>query len=742
MLLLACVAGAESRQIETPVPDPSPAAPPGPMVARDEEGRATMHASRLAEPLRLDGVLDEQVYERVPGVSDFIQTEPVSGAPATERTEVWVFFDDLNIYIVARCWETRPERLVANEMRRDNGNVLQNDHFAFSFDTFHDLRTGVAFNIAPSGGRMDGQVGSGGGYSGDWNPVWRLATARFTGGWTLEAAVPFKSLRYRPGRDQTWGFNARRRNRWKNEISYLSAVPPGTGTTGTTRPWTAGTLVGIEAPPPARNIELKPYVVSSLSTDRGASPRIANEVGATGGLDVRYGITENVTANFTLNTDFAQVEADEQQVNLTRFSLFFPEKREFFLENQGLFAFGGAGTGGGGDVPILVYTRRIGLRQGREVPLRAGARLVAQAGRFTAGAMNAQSGSDASSGAPATNFSALRLRRDVLRRSSVGLVFTGRSAGETAGAGPSQTYGVDASFGFFSNLALNAYWAQTRADHLRGDDRSYRAQLNYNGDRYGLQLERLAVGANFRPEVGFVRRPDMRRTSGSARFSPRPASIGWVRKFSWTASMARVENGAGVLETRTWDAEFGVERQNGDTFEAGYGGTYERLPRPFRIAAGVVLPAGGYEFAGGRAAYNFGRQRPISGNVSAEHGAFYNGRRTTLAIGQGRVNLSPQLSIEPSVSANWVDLAQGSFTTRLINARVTYTVTPLMFVSALLQYNASSHLVSANVRLRWEYRPGSELFVVLNEQRDTLSHGLPELANRALIVKVNRLVRF
>jgi hypothetical protein len=711
-------------------------------VTRDELGRTIVRAIRLTQPLRVDGRLDESVYSTVEPISDFIQNDPQAGAPGTEKTELWVTFDDAYVYVSFRCWESQPERLIANEMRRDNQGVFRNDNVAFMFDTFYDRRNSILFNINPIGGRMDGQVTNEQQNNGDWNPVWDLEVGRFENGWTVEAAVPFKSLRYRPGRAQIWGFNARRNNLWKNEYSFLTRVPAGRGPGAIFLASLAATLVGIEAPPPSRNLEVKPYVTSDLTSDLTASPRISNDPGADAGVDVKYGVTQNLTANFTYNTDFAQVEADEQQINLTRFSLFFPEKREFFLENQGLFAFGGASAvASAGDTPVLFYSRRIGLNEGRETPILAGGRLTGRLGRYSLGVLNIQTDDEPVSRSLSTNFSALRVKRDLLRRSSIGLLVTGRSIGQS-GSGSNQAYGVDGTFAFFDSLAINTYWARTQTDALSGEDTSYRAQLNYNGDRYGVQLERLVVGDSFNPEIGFVRRDDMRSASGELRFSPRLASSRVIRKLSWSGSLAYIENGARRLESRDLTGEFAIDFHNSDRFFVDYTDSYEFLPAPFRIASGITLPVGGYDFRAARAGMNFGRQRPISTNISAEYGTFYSGHRTTFAISQGRLNPSPRISIEPTYSVNAVDLREGSFTTILLGSRATFTVTPLMFISALVQHNSGNRAVTANVRLRWEYQPGSELFVVWNEQRDTRLSGFPGLVNRGVIVKVNRLFRF
>jgi uncharacterized protein DUF5916 len=677
-------------------------------------------------------------------VSDFIQVEPAEGAPATEKTEVWLAFDRNNVYVAFRCWDTEPERRVSTEMRRDNGATWGgNDVVSVFLDTFYDRRNGVGFTINSIGGRNDGQITNERQYSADWNPIWDFATGRFEGGWTVEMAIPFKSLRYRDGEAQIWGFNALRAVRWKNELSLITRVPAGRGMQSVQQSSMAATLVGLEAPGGARNLDVKPYVTSSLTSDAKAQPQVLNDVTGDVGLDLKYGLTQSLATDFTYNTDFAQVEADEAQINLTRFSLFFPEKREFFLENQGIFSFGGIATTGqnaGSDAPILFYSRRIGLDQGRVVPIQAGGRLTGRTGRFSVGALDIQTGDEPSRQTGASNFSVVRVKRDILRRSSVGALFTGRSVAQR-GTGGNAAVGVDGTFGFFNDLSINTYWAQTATGDVRGNDRSYRVQLDQNGDRWGVQLEHLAIGGNFNPEVGFLRRSDIRRSFGQLRFSPRPRSVESVRKFSYMGSSAYIENMAGRLEMREQTGEFAIEFQDNDRVSVMYVDTYEFLPRPFEISEGVVLPVGAYEYGTLRAGWNIGQQKAFSANLLAEYGSFYSGTRTALSASRGRFNLGAQLALEPTYSINWVDLPEGSFTSQLAGTRITYTMTPRMFASSLLQYTSSSSSMTANVRFRWEYLPGSELFVVYNEERDTRSPGAPALSNRAFIVKVNRLFR-
>ena len=726
---------------------PPPPMPPA-VISRETGGGATVRATRITSPIRLDGTLDEPVYRDVRAMSDFVQVEPNEGAPATEKTEAWVLFDNDNVYVSARAWDSAPEsEWVVNEMRRDSTNLLRNEGVHISFDTFYDRRNNVIFNVNPIGGRMDGQSTDERAWNGDWNPLWDVRTGRFEGGWTVEAAIPFKSLRYRPGRAQIWGFNLIRIVQWKNERSSLTPLPAARGLGGQFMASLSATLVGIEAPAGgSRTLELKPYAISEVAGTRNDTPELSDDVAGDVGFDVKYGITENFVADLTVNTDFAQVEADTQQVNLTRFSLFFPEKREFFLENQGTFSFGGARSagarGGGTDVPVLFYSREIGLDRGQEVPIDVGGRLTGRVGRFSVGFMNIQTGDVPDIGAQGTNFTVARVRRDILRRSNVGALFTGRSVSK-GGTGSSETYGVDGVFAFYDNLNINTYWAKTRTPERRGNDVSYRGQLDYNGDRYGVQAERLVVGADFNPEVGFLRRNDFDRRFGSFRFSPRPERFDAVRKFTYQGQVAYVLDRAGLLETREAQGQFGMELENADAFNVTHTRSYELLKQPFRIAPGVTLPVGGYAFDDTQVSFTFGPQRLLAGGVSVQHGSFFSGDKTTVWFNRGRLELTPQLSVEPGVSYNRVDLPEGRFTTNLVTTRTTYTVTPLMFVSALVQYNSSSHALSTNVRLRWEYQPGSELFVVYNEQRDTLAPTrLPELANRAFIVKVNRLFRF
>jgi len=697
--------------------------------------------------MHVDGRLDEEAYETTAAIGDFLQQEPDEGRQATERTEAWVFFDDTNIYVSARCWDTHPERMVANEMRRDTTQLRQNDTFAVLFDTYHDRRNAYLFYANPIGGFADSQITDESAPNVDWNTVWEVKTGRFSGGWTIEMAIPFKSLRYGPGRDQTWGINLRRVVRWKNEWSHLTQIPRALTTfRGILKVSSAATLVGLQVPAAGPNIELKPYAISTVSTDNTARPAVSNDLAARVGGDAKYGITPNLTTDFTVRTDFAQVEVDEQQVNLTRFNLFFPEKRDFFLEGQGIFAFAGrqsSGLNAGvGDTPYLFFSRRIGLDAGRSIPILAGGRLSGKTGKFSVGALNVQTAEDRTVNVDTANFTVLRAKRDILRRSSVGAMLTHRTT-LVGRPGSNDGYGADATFSFFQNLRMDTYIAQTRTDGRNGGDGSYRGLFDYNADKYGVQAERLEVGPNFNPEIGFVRRLDMRRNYGMLRYSPRPRGIPHVRKLSFQGSLNYTTNTTNRLDTRESIGQFQTEFTNSDLAIVSYTPHFERLVVPFQIAPGVRLPAGGYDYHTTHLEYQGGQQRGVSGNVVYETGTFYDGTRTSVGVSSARVQVTPQMSLEPSLQIDWVDLVEGSFTAKVIRTRATYTMTPRIYVSGIVQYNSTNASIGSNLRFRWEYRPGSEVFVVYTDDYDTLDrpNAVP-LRNRAFVVKVNRLVRF
>jgi hypothetical protein len=744
-VLAVCVSAASSLARAQDRAEPPDSGAPPDVYTRDANGHITVRAVRLREPLAIDGRLDEEIYRQVPHLGPFIQQEPNEGAEATEATDVWIFFDDRNLYVSARCWDSQAERIVANELRRDHINIFQNDNFGFSLDTFHDQRSGFFFNTNAVGGLRDLEIIDERGGNIDWNGVWDVRARRFDKGWDAEFAIPFKTLRYRGTGAQTWGLILRRIIRWKNESQYLTPIPSSYGTSGIYKFSSGATLVGLEAPDDRPVVEVKPYGIAAMTDRRTGSSIGRNETGDVG-IDLKYGLSKGLTADFTYNTDFAQVEADEQQINLTRFSLFFPEKRDFFLESQGVFQFGNPRARGiTGQAPslspLVFFSRRIGLNEGQRVPIVAGGRVTGRAGKYAIGALQIRTGDEPQAQATTTDFSAVRVRRDFLRRSTIGLIATNRSHG-TAGPGASQVVGADAALAFHDNVLFSTYYAQSHTPGERRNQASYMTQFSYSPDRYGVNLEHLHVGEGFNPDVGFLPRQSFRRTYGAARFSPRPRASDLVRKYWYEASLDYITDTHNVLETRNAVATFRIDFNSSDGVDLEYTDQYELLRQPFRIVPALAIPAGSYRFQNLGLGYRLGPQRRLTGSFALGHGSFYDGTKTEAGY-NGRLELTTRLAVEPRVTVNWIQLPAGDVTTKLASTRVTYALNARAAVSALLQYTSTSRTLASNVRFRWEYLPGSDLFVVYSDGRDTVTQaGIPRLQNRTVAIKATRLLRF
>jgi len=706
--------------------------------------------------MAFDGRLDEAFYSQTKSISDFVQQEPFEGQPATEKTEVWVFFDEQYVFVSARMFETDSARRVTSDMRRDSSNLFNNDHFGVMFDTFYDRRNGYTFYANEAGGMVDAQIANDSPTS-DWNGLWEVKTSRFTGGWAIELRFPFRSLRFKEG-GHLWGVNFRRVVRWKNEHSFLTPVPQSFGRRGLAAASVAGSLTGLESPSHLRNIDIKPSVLGSALTNRRATPAINNDLRADFGVDAKWGITQSVVTDFTYNTDFAQVEDDEAQVNLSRFSVQFPEKREFFLEGQDVFNFAGSGAQRGGrsapqaitqnppdNAPVLFFSRRIGLQNSQVVPILAGGRLIARANGFQVGALHMRTEDEPTAGAVATDFSVLRVNRDVLSRSRIGVIATRRGPG-LSGDSDNYAYGADANFNFGNFLNLSSYVAGTNsANQVAASDRSrlsYRGGIHWNADRTGMQLDHTFVGDQFNPEMGFLRRQAFARTYAAARYSPRPVGLRYVRKLFYEASYDYYEDPNRDPESREAQGAFRMEFSNSDQLAVEYSRIFEALHAPFAPTPGVRVPAGAYDFNQARFLYTFSPARPVSGTAQLTYGGFYGGSVREITW-RGRAEFGPRFLLEPTISLNYFETPYGDGNNNLISSRLTFSLTPRMFVSTLVQYQSSTSSATTNARFRWEYQPGSELFVVYSDGRTTQLPGFPPpLENRSFVVKATRLFRW
>jgi hypothetical protein len=707
-------------------------------MARDPDGSVTIRAIRLAEPLTLDGRLDDPLYRVTLPIDEFVQQEPREGEPASEKTEVWVAYDDDAIYVGARLWESDSSRRVMSDMRRDASNLYNNDHFAVMIDTFHDRRNGYLFFANAQGGMSDAQVANENANV-DWNTIWETKSANFDGGWTIEFRIPFRSIRFQEGA-RVWGINFRRNVRWKTETAFLAAVPASYGVNGINRASSAATLVGLEAPARIGNIDVKAYALGSTLANRIAAPPISNRSDGEFGVDAKWSATQSYIADFTVNTDFAQVEDDEQQLNLTRFSLQYPEKRDFFMEGEQFFGFGtqSGAPGNNPEIPVIFFSRRIGLENGGVVPIVGGGRLLGRSGRNQIGILQMRTGDVPALNAVATDFTAMRVQREILRRSRIGMIATRRAP--SANGATNYAYGIDAVLQFYQNVQFVHYVAKTETRGRTGNDLSSRNRYVWNADRWGIDTEHMFAGRDFNPEVGFLRRPEgFQHLKANFRFSPRPRNIPGLRKVYYTTSVQYFTDAAWEhVESRDQQAAFRADFTNGDRTQIEVSRTYEAIKQPFTLAKGVRVPVGGYSFQQVQGSVTFGPQRKVSGTAVAMHGSFYDGTVTEVGW-RSRVEFLPQFYAEPTVTVNHVDVPWGRGYSNLVSSRLTYTLTPRMFVSGLVQYQSRLDAVSTNARFRWEYRPGSELFVVYSDGRTTLSRGIPDVQNRSFVVKVTRL---
>ena len=690
----------------------------------------------------MDGVLDDPVYEQVPAADGFLQQEPDEGAPASESTRVWVFYDADSLYIAADLEEEHPERLMASEMRRDHRSIGWNDSFQLVLDTFYDRRNGFLFHTNALGALFDAQVTDERNTNSDWNTVWWVKTQIGEDGWTMEIRIPFRSLRYAAGGAQLWGINFQRNIKHKNEKAFFTATPQAYNREALIRLSNAATLVGLEAPPGSRRMELKPYAIGSQH--HAPLRDTLNEWSGDVGADFKFGVTDGLTADVTWNTDFAQVEDDETQINLSRFSLFFPEKREFFLEGQGVFDFGGRQTHlfrGPTDVPIPFFSRSIGISGGSAVPILGGARLHGRSGAYTMGLMNIQTGDVPGIDAQSTNFSAFRLKRDIFSRSNIGVIATHRNL-NADGSGANSLYGVDGNFAPTEHLRVSTFYMATREPGVENGHQaaSYMGQFRYDTDLFDVSAERLYLGEDFNPGMGFVRRRDFTKNGGSVQFSPRPRGIDRIRQFEFKAEANQYDRLDGEMETRKYTFEGRAIFESSDRFVVDHSLTEERLLEGFALSRDVDVPAGDYRFSRTGVRFWLGTHRAVSGYLRYEFGDFFGGTRREVSY-WGRAEVNQRFSMEPNISLNWITVPQGEVRAQVSRLRATYTVSPRSFVGALVQYNSAAQLVSANVRFRWEYSPGSDVFVVFSTNRDG-DDGLSGLTDRALVVKFTRLFRF
>ena len=738
---------------------------------------AQLRAVRIPDggtPPTLDGRVDEAVWRTVEPHSTFTQTDPIEGAPASERTEVRVLFDRTTLYIGVICFDSDPSKIVVSQNRRD-ADLTETDAIILVLDTFNDSQNAFVFGTNAIGIEYDGQVSGEGQTSGilapqsvtgstqrggissfnpNWDGDWKVKASITERGWEAEFAIPFKTLRYPTGMDRTWGFNVKRNIRRKNEQVYLAPIQRGFDIF---RISAAAKLSGLDLEP-RHDLKITPYVLGSVNKDYTvAANQVTSRVNPFDGdrnvgVDVKWGVRPNLTADFTVNTDFAQVEADDEQVNLTRFDLFFPEKRPFFLENASVFQFGAP------QQVDLFFSRRIGLSatgaSGLPIDIICGGRLSGKVGSYNIGALDLQtdSATDPQTGGlitEANNFSVLRVQHEV-GRSMVGAIFINRQ-GTGQYAAPddyNRAYGVDANLQVSRNGKLFLYEAGTTSPAAKGGtDHSERIFYNYADNLWQIAGGYSRVGDNFNPEVGYLPRRGYWRPEWRVVFQPQPKRWPWIRRISphtsYNAYVGLDDNQ--VQSSMAHFHFFEIDPAQGGRFGTFVDRNSDRPVAPFVVfnAGGqkVVIPPGNYVWYQISNEYLSDPSAVISTTLRWRHGGFYDGDfdayETALNWRAGQRFLG---------SAGWtrqnIDLKYGAFHTDLVPMKVGYAFTTLASIQALVQYNNQSALVTTNLRLALLNRSGTGLFVVFNDRRDTTDFNPATTLGRSFIVKYTRLVDF
>jgi hypothetical protein len=695
-------------------------------------------AVRIAEGPVIDGSMDEAVWQRAAVIDQFIQQEPEEGAPATERTEVRVLYDGSTLYVGVRAYDSGSDAVIASELRRDSDRLLDEDNFQIILDTFNDSRSAYMFVTSPLGAKLEQQIfeeGEGGrrGFSTNnninrnWDGVWYVSTQQLPDGWIAEIAIPMVTVRFPDSERQDWGINFMRNIRRKNEQVFWAPIPKAYTLT---RVSLAGSLTDLESLNRGLDLRIKPFVL-------GGGRRVSNSgvqdnsTQEDFGVDVKYGVTAGMNLDLTANTDFAQAEIDDEQINLTRFPLFFPEKREFFLENAGQFNVGTSTSTF--RVADLFFSRRIGLSDtGDPVPILGGARLTGKMGRNNIAVMDLQT--DDVFGTQGENFMVARYSRDVFARSKVGAMLINKEV--TGSTYFNRTFAVDMAMAPHPSLAFNGFLAGTSTEGVSDGQMGGHVRAAWLDQSWNINAEYTDLQDNFNPEVGFVPRRGIRTSKIHLERTPRPGRYG-LRVLQPMINLTYTADQNNRLVSRRLHHMLGIGFSDGSTAIIFYNRKFERLDNPFTLQ-GVVVPVGSYRFGDWRFMYNSNQARRVYSSVSYAPQTFFDGTRTDWSISVG-FRATSRLSTEGQVARNEVDLAGGSFTADLASFRIDYALSPTMTLRTLTQYNSLTDEWSTSARLNYIYRPGSDIYLVYDELRRD-GPGLEWVRDRRLLLKFTYLL--
>ena len=693
--------------------------------------RRSISALRMGadDHIVIDGRLDEAVWAKAEPATDFVQLDPKNGAPATERTEVRWIFDHDRLYIGVECFDSDPNGVLGNQMVRD-GFLSSDDRFMWTIDPYGNQRGGYFFEINPGGAMGDAQLiaasnGTGTQQNRAWDGIWLARVRKHSRGWTVEMEIPFRTLNFDPNLD-AWGANFQRTVRRKNEESLWTGWARNQGLFNLTA---SGRVTGIKDVSQGVGLDIKPYVVATRSENpaAGTGPVYKGDVGG----DLFYNITPQLKTNFTINTDFAQTEVDDRQVNLTRFPLFFPEKRDFFLEGSGNFDFAREPA----NELSAFFTRRIGLDgNGRPQKVDYGAKLNGQIGRSDLGVLQVRTGKEGLS--LGEDFTVMRTKRRFLRQSYAGVIYTRRSTRESS-APVRQTIGGDfelatTRFRGNQNLQLSGFFLKSPTVAKPGDDGAYGLRVAYPNDRWNVRASFREVQKNHDPAVGFVERTNYRRFNPVARFGPRPRSNKWIRQVSMESWFEVLTDTRNELLSRSFRfTVFDLNLHSGDTVNVNINPVHERLERNFTLR-GLVLPKGNvYDYTRYSVGFNTANRRKVSGASNVQLGTFYSGKRRDWST---TLNVRPRPGVLATLSSTVtrVELKEGSFSTNVLRALINTQFSPFVSVTNNIQYDSVSRVLGWQFRFRWIVRPGNDIYVVwLNNWLDNARTGLNALDRNA-----------